>query len=324
MHFFSSDVFLTALARDYYRAKNWEFKTYAVAGLCVRLAELNGKHPAVSGPFYDYTKPLQPETEAIRGVSFVPKVVTQTVALADTDPKGSAPMTVQEPAPLIRWSDFGTWADYEALVRKRSKTIFSAHGRHMRKLANEQGEPTFEFADTNPASFDQCLVWKVRQYAGGHEALENRLVVEMLRRLYEEGILVVSTLKVRGKYVAAHAGVQWQRQHLSFFSSYDPAYAKYGVGKETLHRMLQHCHARGDEEFDFLQGAEEYKWDYATHLQIIEAVGRQPARARIIGQAQALGTATIKNISPEFYYGLKKTVIRARTIKQDLFHPNQS
>lgn len=315
MDFFSSDPFLSALARDYYRAQEFEFKTYAVGDHCVRLVELNGKKPATSGPFYDYVKPLSDPVEAVPGISFLPRAVVGTVALDDREPLANAPMTVQEPALLITWSQFAAWEDYLSFVKTRSSGLLLKQRKCNMKLVQRYGEPDFEFENRDPEAFGKCLAWKLNQYAGGHEILSNPRAVGMLRRLFDEGHLVISTLKTDGRYISAHACFRESERHLSLIPSYNPSFSEFGVGKELLHRMLEHCYRQGDKAFDFLQGAEAYKWNYATHLQVIEAVGQPPLAHRVRSTSRRLAKDGIVKLSPTLFLQLKRLVLAARRFR---------
>lgn len=314
MDFFASDTFLTALAQEYYRAKKFEFKIYDFHGKKLRLVEIDGKKPAVSGPFYDYVKPLSISTASSQTISFVPKLVTSTISLDDHDPVANAPTTKQEPAPLISWDKFETWEDYEALIQKRSGRLLSGQRRRLKKLIEEHGEPVFQFDDHSLEAFDLCILWKTEQYEGGNETLENPHAVAMLRRLFESRDLILSTLKIGDRYLGVRAGFRWQKRYLALIPAYDPFFAKYGIGKELLHRTLEHSYRQGDECFDLLQGGESYKWDYATDVQIIEAAGPQPTLHRIRSGAEQVIKSELIRISPGLFYRLKRIVLTARKV----------
>jgi hypothetical protein len=312
MDFFSSDAFLTALAREYYRAKNFEIKTYGIGEHRVRLVEINGKKPAVNGPFYDYVKPLSSPAPTARTVRFIPKLVTRTVALDDREPRDDVPISVQDPAPLIIWDRFATWEDYLSFVKRRSANLLLK--KRYLKLVREYGEPDFEFDDRNPEAFEKCILWKLNQYDGGNETLSNPRAVAMLRSLFDDGHLIISTLKIGGQYLSAHACAREPKCHLSLIPSYDQGFAKYGIGKELLHRMLEHSYRHGDEAFDFLQGGEPYKWNYATHLQILEAVGQPTLAHQIKVGSRQLAKEGIIKLSPALFLRLKALVLAARRL----------
>ncbi|MBJ2119433.1 GNAT family N-acetyltransferase [Arthrobacter sp. MSA 4-2] len=312
MDFFASDAFLTALARDYHRARMFEFKRYEVQGRQVRLAEVNGGRVLTTGPFFDYVKPLHPDGPPQRTLNFLPKLVTSVIALDDEDPAASVPPTTLEPAPLIVWGAFGTWEDYLALLGRRSKTLLYNRQRKLRRMLREQGEPVFAFDDPEPEALDLCVKWKIQQYEGGHETLEDPAAIAMLRGLFEDGHLILSTLRVADKYVAVQAGFVWQGEYLYLIPAYDPEFARHGVGRELLLCTLEHSFRQGHKSFDLLQGAEPYKWNFATHVQLIESLGQPPLGRRARAAAERVIKRRLLAVSPQLFYRAKQFFLSGR------------
>ncbi|MFP3581112.1 GNAT family N-acetyltransferase [Arthrobacter sp. fls2-241-R2A-200] len=315
MDFFASDEFLTALASDFYQAKDFRFKIYSVNGHFFRLAEVDGKRPLVSGPFYDYIKPLPQHEAAAEPVRFIPKVVTSTQTLDDLHPEASASYTGQEPAPLVVWDRFGSWENYEEFIHARSRNLL----RHMRqrraKLLANFAEVAYLFDDRDIQALELLCAWKCEQYGGGNETLDNVRARAMLRRLFLDGHLIVSSLKVADQYVALHAGFLWHDEYLALIPAYDPAFAAYGVGKELLIRMMEDSFRQGHKSFDFLQGAEPYKFDFATHSQIIEPLGNPPLTYRAKARAETATKTALVRSSPKVFYGVKKTILATRRLR---------
>ena len=323
MDFYASDAFLTGLARDFYRAKSTELKTYALHGSTarVRLAEINGKRVVHSGPFYDYVKPLAngaPFTAPAGTVKYLPKLVTSVIELPDEDPTSVVPATPLDPAPLVMWGKFETWEAYQALIRKRSKSLLRTQRQRLRKVTEQFGEPEFVFDNTDIAAFNTCIEWKIQQYKGGHETLESGEASAMLRRLFEDRHLILSTLKVADEYVAFHAGFIWEDEYLALIPAYSPAFAKHGIGKEMLLRVMKHSFDAGHKSFDFLQGAETYKWEFATHVQIIESHGTPPLINRLKTTAERTVKQGLVSLSPELFYRVKRLVLAGRRVAANI------
>lgn len=121
-------------------------------------------------------------------------MVTSVIALPDEDPTSVVPKTTVDPAPLVIWGNFDSWEAYLALVRKRSKSLLRTQRQRLRKLVEQFGEPEFVFDNPDIAAFNTCIEWKIQQYKGGHETLESAASVAMLRRLFEDRHLILSTL----------------------------------------------------------------------------------------------------------------------------------
>jgi CelD/BcsL family acetyltransferase involved in cellulose biosynthesis len=318
MDFFASDAFLTALAQDYHRAKSFEFKMFGVQGGQVRLAEINGGRTLTTGPFYDYVKSVPSDGTAEGTVRYLPRLVTSVIPLDDLDPASSMPSTDQEPAPLIVWERFGTWEDYLALLGKRSKNLLTARRKKLRRTTEQFGAPEFTFDDRSVEALDLCVKWKIEQYEGGHETLEDPNAVAMLRSLFDDGHLVLSTLKVSDQYVAVHAGFLWESDYLDLISVYDPAFASFGVGRELRLRLLEYSYRQGHKSFDLLLGAEPYKWYYATHVQLIESYGKPPLARRTRDTLEKVVKERLVALSPHLFNRVKRLVIVGRRYLTDI------
>ncbi len=312
MDFFSSDVFLTALAKDYHRAEKFAFKTYGVQGRHVRLAEINGRKILTGGPFYDYVKPVPADGTVQGTIDYLPKLVTASIALGDEDPVASVPPTSRAPAPLIVWGRFSTWDDYLALIGKRSRSLLYNRQRQLKRMIREQGEPVFTFDNHDCEALDLCVKWKIQQYPGGHATLEDPSAVAMLWGLFDGGHLIVSTLEVGGKYVAVQAGFVWEGEYLYLIPAYDPGFARHGVGRELLLRTLEFSYRQGHKSFDLLQGAEPYKWNFATHVQLIETLGRPPLTRRAQAALEGVVKKQLLALSPTLFYRVKRLVLSGR------------
>ena len=314
MDFFASDAFLTALARDYHRAKTYDFKTYEVRGRQVRLAHINGSRTLTTGPFYDYVKSVPLDGTTQGPIDHLPRLVASCIALDDEDPEASAPATGQAPAPLVVWERFATWDEYLGLLRKRSKNLLPARRKKLRRTTEEFGAPVFTFDNRDVEALELCVKWKVQQYEGGHETLEDPDALAMLRGLFDDGHLVLSTLAVAGNYIAVHAGFLWEGEYLDLLSAYDPAFAEYGVGRELRLRLLEHSYGQGHRSYDFLLGAEPYKWHYATHVQLIESYGKPPLARRTRDGLERVVKQRLVAVSPDLFYRVKRVVLTGRRL----------
>lgn len=323
MDFFASDPFLTSLAEDFYHAKELRIAIYEIGGRTFRLAEIGGGRTLVTGPFYDYVKPLHGDKGTRRGVvKFLPKVVTATVPLDGQHANNYERGAGQDPAPLIVWAGFPTWEAYLEFLRERNKDLLKVTQRRRAKLLTDHSAPTYLFDDRNVDALEALCTWKKAQYEGGHETLENPRALAMLRHLFEDGHLIVSTLKVHDRYLAIQAGFLWHGEYLALIPAYDPAFAKYGVGKELLLRMLEDSYRQGHKSFDFLQGAEPYKFDFATHVQIIESLGTPSLALRFRTRVQTGAKAALVRFSPRLFYNIKRMILGTRRVGNSLKQRN--
>lgn len=89
----------------------------------------------------------------------------------------------------------------------------------------------------------------------------HRLAAE---KLAADGAIRIFLLRCDGRAVAAcYCLVHGGRMYF-FQPGFDPAFRKLHVGKVLLARAIERCYAEGLEEFDFLRGTEEYKFDWTA------------------------------------------------------------
>jgi CelD/BcsL family acetyltransferase involved in cellulose biosynthesis len=77
----------------------------------------------------------------------------------------------------------------------------------------------------------------------------------------ERGWLSLAFLDVNGRRVATTLSFDYDNSFSLYNSGYDPAYSSLAVG--LLHKALciKHAIESGETRFDFLRGAEPYKYD---------------------------------------------------------------
>ncbi|MFM7785861.1 MAG: GNAT family N-acetyltransferase [Gammaproteobacteria bacterium] len=76
----------------------------------------------------------------------------------------------------------------------------------------------------------------------------------------------VCTVTVDGELIAAHFGFYLDRRLYYYVPMFDQRYAAYGPGQYLLWRMLHHYRELGAEEFDFLRGGEDYKYQWMNDV----------------------------------------------------------
>jgi CelD/BcsL family acetyltransferase involved in cellulose biosynthesis len=165
--------------------------------------------------------------------------------------------------------------------------------RQARKLYELRGME-MRWNDETEDALTLVLGWKSEQYrgAGYVDAFASAELVASFERLRERGKLIVSTLRLDGKIVAGHAGLEHEGRFYYWLPAYDKAFAKDSVGAILLEWMIEHAYQLGVKEFDFLLGSEKYKWAYATHSRLVGPLGKEalsvrtwrPVRARVIKQ----------------------------------------
>jgi CelD/BcsL family acetyltransferase involved in cellulose biosynthesis len=87
----------------------------------------------------------------------------------------------------------------------------------------------------------------------------------MAHRFQEAGYLRLGFLTINGEKAAALLGFEYNHRYLLYNSGYDPdAYAQLSPGWVLLAYTIQYAIAVGCRVFDFMQGAEEYKYRFGS------------------------------------------------------------
>jgi CelD/BcsL family acetyltransferase involved in cellulose biosynthesis len=96
--------------------------------------------------------------------------------------------------------------------------------------------------------------------------------------LAAEGMAEMVFLRLGGKRVACVLCFKTESEMLLYNSGYDPAYAGLSVGLLSKALALENAIERGYKKFDFLRGAEPYKYDLgAKDLKVYRCVIRRSA-----------------------------------------------
>ncbi len=157
----------------------------------------------------------------------------------------------------------GSWEEYLAGLDRKDRHELR---RELRRLP-QAGEPELEVLAAPPdvvAALDDFLRLHTASRAE-KAAFMTEQMARFFRRLVsalaEEGLVEMTFLKLGGKRVAAVLCFRGDRQTLLYNSGYDPEYAGFSVGLLSKALALQRAIGLGHKRFDFLRGAEPYKYD---------------------------------------------------------------
>lgn len=78
------------------------------------------------------------------------------------------------------------------------------------------------------------------------------------------GTLRFHMVRLSGRIVAVHFGFQWRGRHYYYIGGFDPDFASLSVGSVLLHHAIRSAADEGASEFDFLRGAESYKYRWGA------------------------------------------------------------
>ncbi len=92
-----------------------------------------------------------------------------------------------------------------------------------------------------------------------------RFFTAMAKRMQDAGWLRLCFLSINGEKAAALLSFEYNRRFLLYNSGYDPdAHAQLSPGWVLLAYTIQYAIAVGCQVFDFMQGAEEYKYRFGS------------------------------------------------------------
>jgi CelD/BcsL family acetyltransferase involved in cellulose biosynthesis len=167
-------------------------------------------------------------------------------------------------APFLRID--GDWDRYYATLKGHFRRNLRMRLRRLQSMGYEVKKCA---TDNQIEDFiDAFFKLKTEQYKrkGAANILRNRLVREFFGRvarvLHNQKFVDCSYLEVQNGTRAVHFGIVYGHKYYSYLTAFDSRYRSYGVGRILQLHVLRHCFEDGLNEFDFLVGAETYKFDW--------------------------------------------------------------
>ena len=175
-------------------------------------------------------------------------------------------------------SGSGGWEEYLAGLDKKDRHELR---RKLRRLP-QAGEPELEVLQA-PAEVEAGLDDFLRLHTASRAekaAFMTEQMARFFRRLVvalaEEALVEMTFLKLSGKRVATVLCFRGDGETLLYNSGYDPEYAGFSVGLLSKALALQRAIEMGQTRFDFLRGAEPYKYDLgARDLSVYRCIIRR-------------------------------------------------
>jgi hypothetical protein len=278
---FSSLEFLSAASETLCAGRRTEIITATVEGRLFRLLRVEGR-PVSALPFFDFLEPIEGSSERAFPVAFLSQVSLESVAVAGWE-AGAVGDSLAS-SPWVDWGQFARWELFLAHIANRHRKPFNS-SRKLRKLERERGVVRFEADSRDRDLLRQCMEWKSQQYRRTRvvDVFSSDRIVAFFQRLFDEGLLIVSALFAGETAVAVHLGCRWEQRFYYWVPAYDESTASCSPGGLLLEALLEESHRRGDREFDFLIGGEDYKFHYATDVRLIRQLGRPPLTQRLWG-----------------------------------------
>jgi CelD/BcsL family acetyltransferase involved in cellulose biosynthesis len=173
-------------------------------------------------------------------------------------------------SPYLRHSRFDAWDAYwESLSSKHRGNV-----RRARRKLEEIGEVEFELTADPGERLGELLATGFAIEASGWKGEGGTAIgsKEDTRRFYEEaaawaadrGILRLGLLRVGGRPVAFHYGLETPDAQFLMKLGVEDELSKIGLGWIVIAEMVQHGFAAGVERTEFMGAADPYKMRWAT------------------------------------------------------------
>lgn len=161
-----------------------------------------------------------------------------------------------------------SWITLHASLKKSMIKNFKYQKRRLQK----QFGATIELYDT------QCIDTEIKVFLKLHESrwtskgLPGAFVNQDKRQFYhsiakhcsEKNWLGLWFLKINSKPIAALFGFTYCNKFYYLQSGFDPEWSRYSIGQVLLGSVIENSILEGCSEFDFLMGAEQYKYDWGA------------------------------------------------------------
>lgn len=287
MNVFSSLEFLETYWDAFGDGSPPEVQVFELEGL--RFPLLVGRGRPVTRPeLTDFLEPIgaaEPGFDRpVRGsISFLPRV-----ALSDLrTPDGCPDLGGSAVAPYLNWSRVPDAASLDAHLAHLNSRRAADSRRQVRRVEREVGPINYSISNQPGTVLEACLAWKVEQHPSASGLVKDPRRRRFIDGLLDAGIADVAALRAGDTLLAAHVGLRYGGRRYYWIPSYSADYARFSPGRLLLEHSLLESQRRGDSQFDFLIGNEQYKWDFATDARLIRPLGRKPVMEAAIEGTRA-------------------------------------
>ena len=172
----------------------------------------------------------------------------------------------QDPCPVLPIENAGDELQNLLSTHARKKL------RYFRRCLEREGEVRYESATAE--SLDTLLDalyelhaarWQKRGLPGVlADEVTQGFHRDVARRMLEAGALRMYAVRINERIVAVFYGFAHQGTVYYYLSGYDPALEKLSIGNVIVAHAIEHAVRDGATTFDFLRGAEEYKYSWGA------------------------------------------------------------
>lgn len=176
-----------------------------------------------------------------------------------------------------------SWTDYLGSLGAAHRYNFKRRLRRLRREFKVRFEASTTEEDRGPALGRLIALHRARWreftrafHTPGHV----RFHEDFTRLACERGWLRIFTLWLDDEAVAALYALRYGKVFSFYQSGFDPAYAKFSTGLVTMGLAIESAFEEGAQEFDMLQGLEQYKERWADRVRPLGRVECYPPHLR--------------------------------------------
>ena len=206
------------------------------------------------------------------------------------------------PAPYLTLGE--RWDDYQ---KGLSKKLITDTRRRLRRL-RDIGEVNFKRcsdSDEVAGLMDQMVSLKRARYraTGARDIFRDErrgeFYQEVALKLLERGWLDLSYLELNGTVMAIHFGFVHSNRFFHYMPSFRQEYAHFSPGRLLVDHQVRWAFEAGLEEFDFLMGADQYKYEWTDTFRTMYSFSLhgEGLRAKMLHQLQDRVLPALKSSS---------------------------
>jgi len=172
----------------------------------------------------------------------------------------------QEPCPVLPIENAGDELQNLLSTHARKKL------RYFRRCLEREGEVQYETATTESLETLLDALYELHAARWQRRGLPGVLADDVTQsfhrevawRMLDAGALRMYAVRVDGRIVAVFYGFAHQGTVYYYLSGYDPALEKLSIGNIIVAHAIENAVRDGATTFDFLRGAEEYKYSWGA------------------------------------------------------------
>ncbi|HLG21239.1 MAG TPA: GNAT family N-acetyltransferase [Candidatus Manganitrophaceae bacterium] len=161
---------------------------------------------------------------------------------------------------------------WEGALNRLSAGMRYAVRRKIRSVEREGGVEwaAIETWDAGRSGMEALMSLHQQRWRGGSDAFAGPRKIPFHREasqyFFERGIAKLFLLKIEGRIVASLYGFLMGGTFFYYQAGFDPAWGDKSVGTVLMGKTIQSAISRGWKEFDFLRGAEAYKFHWTDDV----------------------------------------------------------